>query len=328
MSGSDGARVIGVWDTQVMPPSIGGVLILAAELHALTMIYDLDIMGVCFVGQPSNVLSVSATVVNDNTLTRLDRESCRNSMLISMLLNIQGIDNCYVAWTLNQVHDYVSSRQMPCLTWPGLDVLTECGSIAHQYSTTIFLQRFHAEYGSIPLLSVKEGPMRWALEFIEKHVAPYIPVVVHLKNDGCHSHCSNANFDEWLAFFKASALRHKIKFLIIGNEEIDDRIRTLNNVLVTRDLKSNLVGELALIQVSAAFMGMSSGPCNMAILGAVPYVIYKNPDHDYDQMCIELGKNNQFSFARPCQTLLRVFETKESLMYEMENILAYIDYSD
>ena len=77
---------------------------------------------------------------------------------------------------------------------------------------------------------------------------------------------------------------------LVGNEDVDNRITELPNVLLSRNFQSNISRDLAIIQISCAFMGMASGPCNMAIFSEIPYVIYKNPDHDAEQMALELGK--------------------------------------
>jgi ADP-heptose:LPS heptosyltransferase len=89
-------------------------------------------------------------------------------------------------------------------------------------------------------------------------------------------------------------------------------------VIVTKNHESNISRDLALISQAAIFMGMSSGPCNIAIFSDTPFIIYKNPDHDVEEMKLELGKNNRFVFSTASQKFLRIFETVENLIQEFE----------
>jgi hypothetical protein len=116
--------------------------------------------------------------------------------------------------------------------------------------------------------------------------------------------------------------------MLIGNEPIDPQITQLPNVLVTRNYGSDLSRDLALIQTSYIFMGMSSGPCSMAVFSGTPYVIYKNPDHDVEEMALELGTNIRFPFATPFQKFLRILETPEGLMSEFADLHSHINRSD
>ena len=143
-----------------------------------------------------------------------------------------------------------------------------------------------------------------------------MPVVVHLKNNPREQGCSNANFDAWFTFFERCVLRYDVKFILVGNETTDQRILGLPNVLVAQGVEGNLSRELALIQTALAFMGMASGPCNMAVFSDVPYVIFKNPDHHVRETALELGQADRFPFAVGFQKLLREFETADRLMSE------------
>ena len=196
--------------------------------------------------------------------------------------------------------------------------------ISHKYGSTIFVQKFFAERGFIPHLSCKNDLLRWATSFTDQYVTPSLPVVVHLKNNPNLKGCSNANFKSWYNFFLSCYGQYDVRFILIGNEPIDPQITHLPNVLVARDWESDLSRDLALIQTSYIFMGMSSGPCNMALFSDIPYVIYKNPDHDVEEMELELGTNIRFPFATPVQKFLRIFETPQGLMSEFTGLHGHI----
>lgn len=156
------------------------------------------------------------------------------------------------------------------------------------------------------------------MNFIRRYCLPRLPVVLHLKNDPNHQHCSNADFYAWLNFLDNCHKQYDVTFIFIGNEEVTQQIRSLPNVLISKDLNSNLSLDLALIQLSFMFMGIASGPCNMAVFSDTPYVIYKDPDHHTEEMKKELGDSDHFSFATPLQKILRVSQTSESLMSEFD----------
>jgi len=297
---------------------------LAEELHAQAMIRQADIGGVLFITDASHPLPVSAAAPRSDQVVELDRPTCTGSGLISVLLDLKGVDTCFQAGSVSAIQAFVSSASCTHVVWPPLDTVDEKGRIDYKYATTLFLQRFCREHGSIPTLSVKAQPLQWALEFIRGRVVPSLPVAVHLKYQPDQQGYSNANFEEWLAFLEASIARFDVKFILIGDDEIDGRIRALPNVLVSRHAGSTLATDLALIQTSFAFVGMATGPCNMALFSETPYVIYKNPGHDAEEMLLELGDSDRFSFARPFQRVLRMFETRENLLAEFAHIYAHV----
>ena len=321
-------RVLGIWDLRTAPVTLGGLLFLVEELHAQAMIHEAEIAGVCFVSDASHPSPVLDAPASNGAVTQLDGPTCARSVLLSTLLNLQGVDTCFQAGSLTAVKDFVSRHSDTFIIWPSLDAVDEYGRVDYAYGTTFFLQRFYNEYGSIPAISAKAHPIHWALDWIEERVVPSLPVVVHLKNNPREEGCSNANFDEWLAFFKACITRYNVRFILIGNEEVDQRIRKLPNVLVAQDLGSTLARDLALIQTGCVFMGMASGPCNMALFSETPHVIYKNPDHDVEQMALELGESERFPFATPFQKILRVFETRENLMSEFAHVFTHVNRQD
>lgn len=322
---SQSAQVLGLWDLRAEPVTLGGLLFMVEELLAQAVIHDAEMAGVCFIGDLSHRLPRSESLLDDGAMRELDSVTCAHSVLLSMLLDLQGVKACYLAKSLTAVKDFVSQKPSTYLIWPSLDAVDEEGQIKHAYGTTFFLQQFYKKHGWIPSISMKPRHTRWALDFIENHVAPFLPVVVHLKNNPNEVGCSNAKFEAWLNFFESSIDRYEVKFVLIGNEAIDERIEQLPNVVVTQALDGTLSRDLALIQVAYLFMGMSSGPCNMALFSDVSYVIYKNPDHHPEQMALELGEADHFPFATPFQRFLRVFETKENLISAFHHLYTHLN---
>ncbi len=77
---------------------------------------------------------------------------------------------------------------------------------------------------------------------------------------------------------------------------------------------------MALIELSSAFMGMSSGPCNMAILSDKPYLIWKHPEHHKEEMGREFQGHKQFVFANEHQKFIKGWDTLENLQREFSKL--------
>ena len=318
-------RILGIWDLRVSPVSLGGLLILVEELQMQRTIHRTDFADICVVGDAAHLLPIRGAQADGGLVTLLDSAVCKDSALSSALLDIEGIGVYYLCDTIAALRDFLRTSPYPYVTWPALN---EQGLVSHRYASTMFAQKFYRENGFIPYLSCKTEPIRWAIQFLERHVTPCMPAVVHLKNNPNEQGSSNADFDAWLAFFKACYQQYDVMFIVIGSEEIDQRVHKLPNTLVARDFGSNLSRDLALIRTAFIFMGMTSGPCNMALFSETPYVIYKNPGHDAEQMALELGKSDRFPFATPSQKILRVFETRENLMSEFVHLFTQVNRQD
>lgn len=329
ISGSTGPderkRILGIWDLRVSPVSLGSLLILVEELQMQRTIHRTDFADICVVGDAPHLLPIRGMKANGGLVTLLDSAICKDSALLSALLDMEGIGVCYLCDTIAALRVFLRTSPYPYVMWP---TLNEQGLVSHRYASTTFAQRFYCENGFIPYLSCKAEPIRWAIQCVGRYVIPCIPVVVHLKNNPNEQGSSNADFDAWLAFFKACYQQYDVMFIVIGGEEIDQRVRRLPNTLVARDFGSNLSRDLALIQTAFVFMGMASGPCNMALFSETPYIIYKNPDHDAEQMALELGQHDRFPFATPFQKVLRVFETRENLMSEFAHVYTHVNRQD
>lgn len=318
-------HVLGLWDLRKAPLTLGGMIILVEELQAQAMLCDGDVGGVCFIHDASHQLLLSGIAKRGGAVAQLDADICADSVLLSALINLKGVNICYYADSVASVKEFVSRQSPPYVVWPSPDMVDERGRIDYPYGTTLFLQRFFNEHKCLHPISAKPEPIQWAVDLIERHVRPALPVLVHLKNVSRERSQSNANLEEWAAFFEVCIGRHDVKFILIGNEGIDNRIRRLPNIIVTQDLGSSVARDLALIQTACIFMGMASGPCSMAIFSDIPYLICKHPDHHPEQMARELGESDRFSFATQSQKILRAFETRQILMSEFTRLYAQVD---
>lgn len=278
--------VQGIWDLNIAPISLGGLLTLAEELKIKSIEQQAELADLCLVGDVTSL----------NILESDGKINYQKHPRLSAFMMLEGIGSCYLLESIAQQPE------------------TDC---TRKYDTTLFVQEFYKKNEYIPQLSCKTGPLTWALRFLKNNVFPAKPIVIHLKNNPNGKGLSNAKLKVWLSFFGQCVGRKDLKFILIGNEEIGPEIVSLPNILVARDFGSTLVNDLALIQTAYIFLGMSSGPCNMAIFSPIPYVIFKNPGHHVEEMKIELGQADKFPFASVHHKFYRVFETKEKLISEL-----------
>lgn len=297
-------RIMGIWDLQTAPLSLGGLLILIEELQIQRIIHSID--------------HVDIGIVSDKSNPRLI-----NNDLISALKNMESVDAYYMTDKIEELRKLIASCAY--LTWP---LMSEKGIASHNYDSTMAIQLFYLQKGYIPYLSCKRNSLEWAMNFIRGYCLPRMPIIVHLKNNPNHQHCCNANFNAWLNFFNNCHKQYDVTFILIGNEEVIQQIRELPNVLIAKDFNSNLSRDLALIQASSMFMGTASGPCNMAVFSDIPYVIFKDPDYHTEEMKKELGDSDHFSFAAPLQKILRVQQTSKRMMSEFDYFYTRVSKSE
>tara|TARA_B110000003_G_C16647700_1_gene532790 strand:+ start:1371 stop:2216 length:846 start_codon:yes stop_codon:yes gene_type:complete len=129
-------------------------------------------------------------------------------------------------------------------------------------------------------------------------------ITIHLKRvSPFNVNESNANFGEWYKFL--ISYNNENNFLIIGDDEIDNKILNIKNVYSASKMSLSLSQQLCIISFSKAFIGMASGICNAANFSKVPHVIFKHPDHHKSEMKIEMGNSNKFNFSTNKQFLWR-----------------------
>ncbi len=219
---------------------------------------------------------------------------------------------------LNSVHfiaswsdDFDRAAQKTAFVWPNSE-----RRVGFSYSgSTLCIQKLFRRTNKVFPLQSPEMVRDSAKRFLSAHQPlNHLPIAVHLKNNSTDP-LSNADQEEWMAFFadcqKAS---YPVFFILIGNEPCDPGFRKLTNCVMTRENGGALALDLALIQASRLFMGMSSGPCNLAILSDLPYIIFKDPDHHRSEMEKELNEQGQFVFANRLQHFIRAKDRTDHLM--------------
>lgn len=312
------SQLLGIWDLRTTPLTLGGAITFVGDLHARAAATKLSLGAICFVGDDAHTLAEFGQPAVGEAVW-LDDESCVDVPSLAALLSLEGIDAlCYG-------RDLDSVRSLSDVTWPQLPEVS--GVIDYEYATTLYLQEASAATGTIAPYTSKEAPLLRAAALLADHARSSTVVAVHLRNQSNAQGGSNADLAAWASFFQHAA-SFDAQFVLLGNEKLGDAIPQMANVALSRNYGATIVEDIALIQLSDAFMGMASGPCNMAMFTDNPYVIFKNPTDHAEHIQREIGDADRFPFAKPNQKLLRVWETPERLMSEFEAIYAVIGRSD
>lgn len=143
-------------------------------------------------------------------------------------------------------------------------------------------------------------------------------IAVHLKNQTNNPMESNANMHAWHRLFMTY---RNVGFILLGEDPIPGVILSLPNITKIDQQHYPLSVQLALCSCCDAFMGMTSGLANAAILSQISYVLFKNPLHHVQEMQEELGDRNSFIFAHPKQKLYRQLDNYENLTAALEFLL-------
>ncbi len=288
---------LGVWDLSASPVTLGRLLIFLEEMEIQRTKYDLDRYDLIFIG---------------------DSVDLKRGPLLAALTGFENLGNCYLTEGLAGARRQAAVGYVTI--WPKLGIKSVA---ARAYESTEYIQRYYRKHRSIPALSCRKDLLVWARGFFAANACGCLPVIVHLKNNPDTKGQSNANMNVWYEFFKTCGMLRDLKFILIGEDWISAAIKGLPNVILSRLLGSDLAGDLALIQAGPIFMGMSSGPCNMAIFNNHPYVIFKNPNHHAKEMAKELRGEDRFLFSTSGQRLLRQAETPGILLRELAELCAY-----
>lgn len=254
---------------------------------------------------------------------------------INVLLNVHPVDHVTILWC--------SDRPIPDLlrypTWSGeilsfpslavaassvqtdaYDVIwgVEPPGVPCSYDESLlYLQR---ECGSqLPVLTPK--PV-WR-EAAEKSFARMgwrnkKIVALHLKNNSLHT-LSNGQLKEWRSFIvNVSGKRPSCKFVVVGNER-PDSLLDLANVAWTEG--ADILLDMATIWSADAFMGMSSGFCQVAMFNIKPYAIFKHPGHHTEEMKREFEGRKSFSFINSKQHFLIAHDDAELLTQKFYDLM-------
>jgi hypothetical protein len=312
-------RVVGIWDQKKSGGALGCFLIFLEELQIKRQVYDADEIHV-IVSEDVDHLTKEIPLESKGFLSRLCLEDAKElSPLMTVLRSISFVDVCYKYSGCIEYQKLMEMFGVDAFLWPEFD---ELKPVTHNYDSTSRIQSYFQDKGSIPLISFKKELVSWAENYLVEKSGGKPVVAVHLKHNLNINGQSNASMEAWGTFFLEEKVQKHAHFVIVGDDPVSEQIRQVPNITIAQDDSLTLDCHLALIQTAEFFIGMMSGPSNMAIFGKKPYLIFKNPNHHATEMIAELGDGDHYLFANPNQRVLREWDTYEKLVGSFNNMIA------
>lgn len=291
------ADITAVWDLRYAPVSLGSLLLFVSEI-------EMRRQNAALVSSHIKVLVPSAVVESWNAATAHYFEHC-----LELLRHVRTIQSVEVLSSLEEL------TLPPCgaMFWPHHDEPEE-----RDYLSTIPIAQLYKEGQSVAPVLFSSAVEERGRAFLQKFVGTGPWGTLHLKQVS-NDPLSNADFRAWQeALTRAERTQPEVRFVLVGKDPIPMSIRRLKNAIISSDFGEDILRDLWLIPVSDFFMGMTSGPCQMAVLGTKPYCLYKSPDHHPSSMLREIGVLDRFPFAGPHQYIRRLMPSCERILHDLE----------
>jgi len=297
------ATIVAFWEIEKEPVRLGSLCIFISNLQCYAKLSGLCVGQLALIGSNAEISNLTGIKeLKKDLLLRQDLEG----HWLGILFDALELD-CICTYESSE--DFFSKHQQQIL-FPNLEICKAANITGSPYNTTRITSLLHKEYGEAPHLDLKQNKPSFGNKFT---------VCVHLKNASQGDTESNANFSTWKEFISLKAPLD-IQFLLIGSDTVPEDIKSLPNVISLHDEGLSIVDQLACIQQSSAFMGMVSGPANVAILSQVPYIIFKHPLHHAEVMQKEIGDADHYDFAKQNQHIVRKHETPELLSLFLDRV--------
>lgn len=169
----------------------------------------------------------------------------------------------------------------------------------------------YKKYGDVPKMSCSDELKEWAQEF----GGDYISIQIR-RNP--HNSKRDSRYMAWHDFMKS--LPDERFVILCERSEMDDRLR-LPNVIFSKDHKTSVLEDLALVQCSRVHMGATSGPCVMAMFSDKPYALYNSQGgQDKAAGFFYEGTKGRFPYSRADQWTRTDKETPELLIRDFEEM--------
>lgn len=260
-------RILGIWDAQSFPYTVGDVLCLNEWTQCLRLRHQVDKIDICFVCDPRQPARRGG---HDRAITEYNYHYHLASLVPLVQVN-PHLGSFFLFDSYENLEKFVGDNVTRYHIWPS----------GGEYAGRVFAYRrihehiveFYREHGVIPEQSCRPVMVDWARTFMRAHVLPDVAVTVHLRRTPGKGG-ANADVGLWRDFFASCAGTLPVKFVVIGTyAETDDGLRRLPNVLVAKDFQTTVEQDMALIQAAALYVG-GSGPNMMQVYSGRPYLIF------------------------------------------------------
>jgi len=287
----------GYWSLDKSPLKLGAVCTFISNLQSYAQIKECDNITVSFISHDEYPDGLSYEEAKDTWMS-----------ILFTSLDISKIE------TYKSYYEFIQAKLVVkegTKIFPSPFLAASVGLLGDWYDTTRLTQYLYSEHGAVPSLDLNANHLLAESGNF---------VTLHLKNATDGDIESNAQMSVWKEFL-SNYRDSGIQFLLIGKDAVPSDILNMPHVASLEELGVPFVDQLSHIQKSLAFMGMVSGPSNVAILSDIPYLIFKHPDHHTEIMQREMGDETSFNFSRRNQSLMRETETVAQLTAFMDKVI-------
>jgi hypothetical protein len=292
-------RVLGIFHFQEHAAFLGDMMEFLAILNVLRVESGFDKVDLCYVDDPSNpnrpvsrdrlesspefketMLALRALLPSTGAVYQFDSDPAFERFFRAHYRR-------YVCWPrYGYFHSWPSRVDYSRLSDRGLAFP----------NTYIPLVRFFDARGTLPMLTCPPALLEWARNFVQQHVSPAVPVAVQIRINA-DSPRRNTDIDAWKEFFRRMEARSDIKFILLcRREEIVPELRSLRNIIYSKDHAADALHDLALIQVSHLSMFPDAGFATFPWFCGLPSIFFGKQKHEFAQrrMLDEDGKGLRF----------------------------------
>ena len=303
--------LIGFWEIEKEPVRLGSLCIFISNLQSYAKLKDLCLAKFAIIGSEAEI---SRLTVIDNIETDLLLRHDLHGHWLGMLFDALDLDCIHI---YESSEDFFSKHEHQVL-FPSEEICEAANITGNLYDTTQISSLLFRESGENPYANFKKNSAE--VVFFRDMKLNNPTISLHLKNASKGDTESNANFSVWREFIESDEAA-RVRFLLIGSDEVPEEITSLSNVTSLNSQGLSIAEQLVCIQNSSAFMGMASGPANSAILSTVPYIIFKHPLHHAEAMKKEIGNADHYDFSQENQKIVREYETAERLYEFLGDVL-------
>lgn len=319
-------RILGIWDYNCMPFSVGDILLFVQALSVIKLEHDAKFVDIAIVYNKNNPINGrTSNLTKDNAqdyfIEYLPLFAC--SPYLGSVLQFNEHD---------EFDSFFNSNIDRYITYPSLNKhLGETFNYGRgDFDIKVLLDDFFVKYKYMPNLRIGDRDMIWAYVFCRKHLAKnQIPVTISLKNT-IHAQHRNADPGVWISFLTRCAEAFpEIKFVQVGlrGEEFAG-VRNLKNAIIAKDYGSSISEDFALIKSSVLYMGTTSGISKIAEFSETPFLLFKMEPINMNRLDLKNGKGYIFS-----SHLQKFYDssfnlTTESLFDEFSKVYKELDLNE
>jgi hypothetical protein len=302
-------KILGYWDFNQRLGRLGDFLVFLQNLNVYRNKFNLDLnqknIDICFI---ENDEHYNASQVRFSKPYEFKRN------LKNLVVTNPHIDSILTFKSNKEFDRYYQQNKDRYIRWPP----TVASSVAFDCNQ---VEKFYDEKGFIPYLDMPQGIKQKIYRFYEKHVNPALPVIINIRNNKGRSNHRNSDISEYFKFLKKYESNNKFKFIVICSKpEIPQELRSLSNVIISKDYFEGIEYDLGFIKTSYLSIFPGSGMSIMAWHGNVPF-IGLGP-YDYEEIHTSPLKEREFRYHKKYQKFYHEpHVTTELLVSSFEDIL-------